>query len=217
MSDADASPAPEAEKEQEQEETAVPTEETVANEEAGDGEKLKVTGDTTVTPVQYQEWHKRNEKFYQVRGPGGLWGVSPQFYPPTDAGGVGGETPQEAELLSIKDLISHLAVEKRRFATDELTRIQDNPEFMVERFTSALVHGDVLVRKLAERYEPSKDTDDETKKSFLDAHAAWAGVIVTQYVMFFTSLGRRVKQLPQDAPLKTLYERLVQANFVPVF
>ena len=54
------------------------------------------------TIYEQRESVLKNEikKRAQVRGPGGLWGVSPQFYPPTDAtpfpvvGGVGGLPPR---------------------------------------------------------------------------------------------------------------------------
>jgi hypothetical protein len=151
--------------------------------------KYETKGDTTVTPAEYARWHKDNAAVYAA-----------------------------ANAMTLADLVKRLAEEKRYFVTTDLKAETDNADAMVKRFAAALVYGDVLLKLLAARYETAvKDDASETTKAFADAHAAWAGALAANYITFFTTLGRRAKMLPPDAPLKVLYERMLAADMVPVF
>jgi hypothetical protein len=150
---------------------------------------FETKGDTTVTPAEYARWHKENAAVYAT-----------------------------ANALSVAGLVKRLAEEKRYVVTKDLKAETDDADAMVKRFASALVYGDVLLKLLVERYETVvKDDASETTKAFADAHAAWAGAIAANYITFFTTLGRRAKLLPPDAPLKVLYERMTKADLIPVF
>jgi hypothetical protein len=150
---------------------------------------FQTKGDTTVTPAEYARWHKDNAALYTA-----------------------------ANTMSLTDLVKRLAEEKRYFVTKDLKAETDDADVMVKRFAAALVYGDVLLKMLTARYETVvKDDASETTKAFADAHAAWAGALAANYITFFTTLGRRAKMLPPDAPLKVLYERMLAADMVPVF
>lgn len=181
---------PEAEEEEEdQDEKDDKAEKEEAEEAAAKKKPVKkaATADATVTPAQFDKWHDRNAKFYA-----------------------------EAEALGIAELVKRLASEKKRFTTTKLEKLAEDPEFMVDRFTYALVYSDVLSAKLAAKYEPSDEAIDDLHREFADAHAAWAGMLTTQYGLFFHSIARWVKDLGKDAPMKVLYERLTKAGFVPI-
>lgn len=150
---------------------------------------FETKGDTTVTPAEYARWHKDNAAVYAT-----------------------------ANAMTVADLVKRLAEEKRYFVTKDLKAETDDADAMVKRFAAALVYGDVLLKLLVARYETVvKDDASETTKAFADAHAAWAGALAANYITFFTTLGRRAKLLPPDAPLKVLYERMLAADLVPVF
>lgn len=163
-------------------------------EAGGEGEaEVSTAGDATVTPIEYARFHKENEKLYQM---------AETVY---NTSGVAG-------------LVEHLAEAKRVFVTADLKA--DNvatAEALAKKFASALVYSDVLINKLAQRYDGAvKEDETETRKAFADAHAAWAGSLASQYAAFFVTLGRRAKNLPADAPLKALYTRMVAADLIPV-
>ena len=149
--------------------------------------KKAAAGDATVTPAQFDKWHERNGKYYT-----------------------------EAEPLSIAELVKRLASEKKRFTTTKLEKLAEDPDFLVDRFTYALVYSDVLSAKLAAKYGPSEDEKDDVHKEFSAAHAAWAGALTVQYGLFFHSIAKWVKDAGKDSPMKVLYERLNKAGFVPV-
>jgi hypothetical protein len=150
---------------------------------------FETKGDTTVTPAEYARWHAENAAVYTA-----------------------------ANAMTVADLVKRLAEDKRYFVTKDLKAETDDADAMVKRFAAALVYGDVLLKLLAARYETGvKDDASETTKAFADAHAAWAGALAANYITFFTTLGRRAKLLPPDAPLKVLYERMLSADLVPVF
>lgn len=178
---------PEKEEQQEEEENK--------KEEGGEegGSEVSTAGDATVTPIEYARFHKDNEKLYQM---------AETVY---NTSGVAG-------------LVEYLADAKRVFVTADLKA--DNvatAEALAKKFASALVYSDVLINKLAQRYDGAvKEDETETRKAFADAHAAWAGSLASQYAAFFVTLGRRAKNLPADAPLKTLYNRMVASDLIPV-
>jgi hypothetical protein len=172
----------------EAEEEAPEAEEETKEEEA-EASAFQTKGDTTVTPAEYARWHKDNAAVYAA-----------------------------ANTMSLTDLVKRLAEEKRYFVTKDLKAETDDADAMVKRFAAALVYGDVLLKMLTARYETVvKDDASETTRAFADAHAAWAGALAANYITFFTTLGRRAKLLPPDAPLKVLYERMLAADLVPVF
>jgi hypothetical protein len=171
------------------EDAATPEAEAEAEVKEKTPAKFKTVGDSTVTPDQYSRWHEQNSKLYQA-----------------------------AEIMTVADLVKRLADHKKFFATTNLHTDTDHAETTMQRFSSALVQGDVLLRKLAERFGNDVKPDaDDTTKAFADAHAAWAGALAANYISFFVTIGRRAKIMPPGAPLKTLYERLVAADMVPVF